>query len=259
MTSFTGANGTQLSAAMLTDPNALKKHLSNGTPISSHFETPSLSARRSSEPLHSESYLEMSSVPDIASQQSKDDAYHVLENKGKKPMSFQNATIRGQMASSTFDPRHLLDPKGFSIDQRQRDHESASTESDSYQPSSSNQQPNGKSSSGNGKTSQIDVKSSHKRDREDREGQGMSSLIEKVHNVSQREERPQKKSRIENDEFDAEEDGKAKFVGGSKGGEIGDHLKEKKKQGVAESGPVNAIVDLTGGTYHFFKHSSLIH
>ena len=259
MASSTEAKGTRPSAATLTDPKALKKHMANGTPISSHFETPSLPARCGSETPQSEPSFRIHLLPDIMSQRSKDDAYHILEYKGKKTMSAQNAIPVGQAASNTFDPLRLLDPKGFSNDQRLRDTKSASTESTSRQPTPSNRQLNSKSSEGNGEYPEFKVGVLHKRDHEDYEGQGMGSLIESLHNVSQREERPQKKSKAETDQFDVEEDKKIKFVGGGKGGEIGDYLKEKKKQGIAESGPANAVVDLTGGKYHLLKKSSLGH
>lgn len=259
MASFTGANPTRLSAATLTDPKALKKHLANGTPIPSHFETSSLSSRRVSEPPHSETSFYIHLLPDIAPLQSKDDAYHILEHKGKKTMSAQNATMAGQAASSTFDPRRLLDPKGFSNGQRQRDSKSVSTQSSSCGPTPSNPQLNSKPSVSNGGLSEINVNGLHKRDREDYEGPGLGSLIERVHNVSQRGERPQKKPKIQKDDLDVEEGETVKFVGGGNGGEIGDYLKEKRKQGIAESGPVNAVVDLTGGTYRLSKHSTLGH
>lgn len=263
MASFTGANPTRLSAATLTDPKALKKHLANGIPIPSHFETSSLSSRRGSEPPHSESSFYIHFLPDIAPLQSKDDAYHILENKGKKTTSAQNATMAGQAASSTFDPRRLLDPKGFSNEQRQRDSKSVSTQSSSCGPTPSNPpsnpQLNSKPSVSNGGLSEINVNGLHKRDREDYEGPGLGSLIERVHNVSQREERPQKKPKIQRDNLDVEKGETVKFVGGGNGGEIGDYLKEKRKQGIAESGPVNAVVDLTGGTYRLSKHSTLGH
>ena len=251
MASFNAANGTKLSAATLTDPKALKKHLANGTLISSHFDPSSLPARRGSEPPHSKSCSETTLVPDIVSQKSKDDAYHVGESKGRKAMSSQNATMAGQTASTTFDPRRLLDPKGFNNDQRQRDSNNASTESALNQPRPSDLQLNGKSS-------EASSQGLHKRDHKDYDPPGMGGLIEKVHNVSQREERPQKKLKVENGDFDVEEDKKVCFVGGGKGGEIGDYLKDKKKQGIAESGSVNAVVDLTGGTYLLFKQSFLL-
>ena len=152
------------------------------------------------------------------------------------------------MASSTFDPRRLLDPKGFSNDQRQRDSQSTSIETSSGQPGPSTRQLNSKSSESNGETPETKANHLLKRDHDDYEGRGMGSLIENLHNVSQREERPQKKSKIEKDHFGVEEDKKVSFVGGGKGGEIGDYLKEKKKQGIIQSGPANAVVDLTGGT-----------
>ena len=250
MASFTAANGTQLSAATLTDPKALKKHLANGTPISSHCEPSSLPARRGREKPHSESSLEIPLVPDISLLGSKDDAYYGLEDKRKKAVSSQNATLAGQASSTTFDPRRLLDPNGFNNHQRQRDSKSASSESTLDQPSPSSLQLTGK-------PFETNVHGLHKRDHGDYEGQGMGSLIEKVHNVSQREERPQKKPKLENGDFDVEEDRRVSFVGGGKGGEIGDYLKEKKKQGITESGPVNTVVDLTGGTYLLFKQGFL--
>ena len=234
MASFTGVNGTPVSAAMLTDPKTLKKHLANGTPISSHSEPLSLSARRGSEPPHSKFSFGNSLVPHIAQQQAKDDAYYAPENQGKTAMKLQNANIAGQAASSTFDPRSLLDPRGFQLN-------------------GSSSETNDKTVETNSNPSETNGNGLRKRDHEDYEGQGMGSLIEKVHNVSQREERPQKKPKIENGEFDVEEDKKASFVGGGNGGEIGGYLKEKKKQGIAESGSVNPVVDLTGGTYLLLK------
>ena len=257
MASFTGANGTRLSAPTLTDPKSLKKHLDNGTPISSHSETSSLPARRGSEPPYSESIFEIPFLPDIALQRPKDDAYLILENKGKKTMSVQNTTTAGQAASSTFDPRRLLDPKGFSNDQRQRDSQGASSKPGSGQSISSDEQIASKPTENEEGSTETKVDCLNKRDRKDYEGQGMGSLIESLHNVTQREGRPQKKSKIEKEQFGVEDDNKVDFVGGGRGGEFGDYLKEKKKQGIAESGSANAVVDLTGGMFHLSKHSFL--
>ena len=255
MASFTGTNGTRLSAPTLTDPKALKKHMENGTPVSSHFQFSPLPARCSSEPLCSESASEIPFLPDIALQRSKDDAYPILENKGKKTMSLQSATTAGQAASSTFDPRRLLDPKGFSNNQNQRNSQGASTESGSGQEIPSSDQLNSKTTKNGKSPSEIKVDCFNKRDRKDYEGQGMGSLIESLHNVTQREGRPQKKSKVEKDQLDVEDDNKVDFVGGGKGGEFGDYLKEKKKEGIAESGSANAVVDLTGGMYNLPKYS----
>ena len=240
---------------MLTDPKALKKHLANGTPISSHSESSPLPAPHCSEPLHSEPPIGASLVPATVSPRSKDEAYRILDNEGNKAMISQNATTAGQAASSTFDPRRLLDPKGFNNAQRQSDSKSAPTESTLAQPGPPNLQLSGQPSAANNEPSETQgnpegtsVDGLHKRDHEDFDGLGMGSLIEKVHNVSQREERPRKKPKVENRDFEVEEDMKVGFSGGGKGGEIGDYLKEQKKQGIAGSGPVNAVIDLTGGT-----------
>ena len=256
MASFIGINGTHLSAANATDPKALKKHSSTGTPISPHFERHSLSACRDSESSSSESPSEPPRVSEFASQESEDNADHTLENKGEKTMSSQNPTNPEQAAPSTFDPRRLLDPKGFNKDQRQRDPKSTLIDSSSAQPGPSNVQLSGKAPENNGDPNKGEVNGSKKRDLEDCDGRGMGSLIEKVHNVSQREQRPQKKPKVENSDFDVEEGNRVGFVGGGQGGgEIGDYLKEKKKQGIAESGTVNGVVDLTGGTYLLLKQN----
>lgn len=87
---------------------------------------------------------------------------------------------------------------------------------------------------------------SQKHNREKDQGQGLGSLIERVHNVSQREERPRKKQRTEGDEHESEEQKKTIFGSGGKGGEIGEYLKMKRKEGQDIAGP-KAVVDLTGG------------
>lgn len=87
---------------------------------------------------------------------------------------------------------------------------------------------------------------SAKRDRDDYEGQGMGSLLEKAYKVSPREERLQKKRKIENAE-DFEDEKKAEYGGGGKGGDLGDYMKQKKKEGIEQSGPSSSVVDLTGG------------
>ena len=155
---------------------------------------------------------------------------------------------------STFDPRRLLDPKGFNKDQQQRDPKSTWIDSSSAQPDPSNVQLHGKAPENNGDPIKSKVNGSQKRDLEEWGGRGMGSLIENVHNVSQREQRPQKKPKVEHGDFDVEDDKRVGFVGGGQGGgEIGDYLKEKKKQGIAESGTVNGVVDLTGGKYMSLK------
>ena len=241
MAASNGINGFPVSAAMLTDPKAMKKHLANGTSPASHFEESSLPPYRNSEPPTSDFSLSTSMIFDLANRPSKDDAYHVFEGKGKKP-AMKEAT--NQAHSSQFDPRRLLDPVNFSKTNGRRGIQSPSTVSTSLgDPSPTQPSPH----QWRGGTPEVNGNGLNKRDHDDYEGQGMGSLIERVHNVSQREERPQKKQKTETSEDDKEK--KAAFGGGGKGGEIGEYMRQKKKEGLKESGPAAAVVDLTGGMY----------
>ena len=173
MASFTGADGTPLSAAMLTDPKALKKHLANGTPISSHFDPLSIPAPPSIETPTSRTHPATTFVPEKTSQYLEDDTYYLLENVGKNAMASQHAAIVSRASSNSFDPHRLLDPKRFNNDQGQKDSKSAPTEVALAQPDPSSLQPNGNSSESNGKLIGTNVNGLHKRDHEEYEGQGM--------------------------------------------------------------------------------------
>ena len=77
----------------------------------------------------------------------------------------------------------------------------------------------------------------------------MGSLIERVHGITQREERPRKRQKTEiiADEDDAQK--KVTFQGGGKGTEIGEYMREKRREAQAKSGPDGAVIDLTAGTW----------
>lgn len=240
-----------ISAAMLTDPKALKKHLANGTPLPSRCEPSSSYARRSSEPPFSYLSFDSPILLDSSSQRARDDAYTVVESKDKKAISIQN---RGSTPSNRFDADQLLDPTGFDKNKYQNDSHNTSTDIACIgQPSPSTLQR----SAGH---SGIDDHGGHKRDHEDCEVLGMGNFIERVHNVSQREKRPLKKQKLETQEkseFDVEHGRRAISGGGGKGGEIGEYIKQKKKEGIAESGPSSAVVDLTGGMYRLAEQDTL--
>ncbi len=70
----------------------------------------------------------------------------------------------------------------------------------------------------------------------------MGALIERLHNVAQRGEPPQKRQK--SDKL-ASEERKRAFGSGGKGGEIGDYMKQERNKGQIVSGPTN-VVDLTG-------------
>ena len=242
ISSVNGVNDSPVSAAMLTNSKALKQHLANGTSHSSHFEAFSLPPRRSSEPPHSCSSLNFPVFVDLTSKQpSKDDAYHVSNDKGKKASKIAVTQPPIPAFSSQFDPRRLLDPKAFGKNSQKPDDRSPSIMTT---PSEYSSPLRASPNLPNGEFPEVNSNGAHKRDHDNTKVPGMGSLIERVHNVSQREERPQKKQKIET----FEEDDKYKnYGGGGKGGEIGEYIKQKKKEGIEESGPSATIVDLTGG------------
>lgn len=229
MASSTENPGSQVSAAMLMDPRAMRNHLANGTVFSSHSESTPAKGRQSSEPLFSTivSSKDLTSH-EALSQYSKDDAYQFSMTKGKNAVATQHV---GQRPSTQVDAKRLLDPAGF-------DKTIAKTQ-EIYTGSTPPDYAGLVSISGNGP---------QKRDHNECEGQGIGSLIERVHNVSQREERPHKNQKAEN--FEDDHDMKAMHRGGGKGGEIGEYMKQKKKEGMAESGSINPVVDLTGGQHY---------
>lgn len=76
----------------------------------------------------------------------------------------------------------------------------------------------------------------------------MGHMLERIHNVSERDFLPQKRRKIERD---GEDDNarKAHFGGGGKGGVLGGYMKEKQEQGRKEDAAngTRPSVDLTGG------------
>lgn len=76
-------------------------------------------------------------------------------------------------------------------------------------------------------------------------GQGMGTLIERLHNVSQRGEPPQK--RLKPHQIGSE-NRTTTFFGGGKGGEIGEYMKQKRDEGHITLGSAH-VVDLTESNY----------
>ena len=233
----TAANGLPISAAMLTDPKELKK-LANGTTstTNSHLNAPSPSGRRNSEPPVSSNLI---TSPIVKFTSFKEDAYDILEKQGrnKKPT---NAPVVNRPPPTRFDPRQLLDPKGFKPNQQQNDSVVKLT---NLLPTHNPPVPH----------HQQDKEAPHptdfgKHDHEGSEGQGQGSLIEQVHNVTNREERPSKKRKTEDGFVDGDEQRVGTFRGG-KGGELGQYVKDKRREGQEHLGSAGVIVDLTKGGY----------
>ena len=234
------------SAALLLDPKAMKKQMAQGTALSSHFPSHMISSRATavelppiqtslSEPMpHTTTAIDL--LPIHADPDTMDE--------GKK---MARATPPTQAPSKSFDPRRLLDPKGFDRNSKRAEDVNSPAESSATPPLSvlpPHQYTNGHAHP------EIEF-STAKIDQDDYEGQGMGNLIEKAYNVGHREERPQKRQRIADTEDFKDDEQKLKFKGGgAKGGDLGQYVKKKKQEGMEESGPVpDMVVDLTQGCY----------
>ena len=199
----------------------MKKHVANGKSLSPLLNPQISRNRGSSEPSQPSTLSPtFQNASSMISQSTKDDAYEFVMNKGKKALTPQPAE---QTSPSHFNPRQLLDPVKF--DTRTSERRNVPSKSTLMNETNGN--------------------SAHKRDYDESESQGMGNLIERVYNVSQREERPQKKQKAET--FNDEEEKKATYGGGGKGGDLGEYMKQKKKEGLAESSATGTVVDLTGG------------
>ncbi|KAL9600076.1 MAG: hypothetical protein Q9219_003446 [cf. Caloplaca sp. 3 TL-2023] len=212
------ANSTPVSAAMLLDPKSIRRQATNGVAHASLSESTEPKPRHASEPLGSVSPF---SASDFHQSRSVDDAHITFKGRGKRlPYSDPPRNNHVLAPPPTFSARQLLDPKGFQPNPSKAPKDSqdlvANNDKDNVMPG----QPNNL--------------------------QGLSGMIERIHGVSNRTERPQKKQKTGNED---KNDEKATFTGGGKGGEISEYLKEKRKEGQdeAQSTAAPPVVDLTGG------------
>jgi hypothetical protein len=76
-------------------------------------------------------------------------------------------------------------------------------------------------------------------------GGGMGHMLERMHQVTDRDMLPQKRQKIRDDR---PEDGrKAEFNGGGKGGVIGEYMREMRDEGRKENVVKNTVVDISAG------------
>ncbi len=217
---LTGQDGPSMSA-MLMDPRGPKNPSSNGNPsFTTCRNMDSECARHNSEPPLT--FAQPNSLmPGDSSSISKDDAHTFIEGHGRGSRSSKpQAASQPQQG---FNPLQLLDPKGAA---------------------SSQPRPNAGSLS----RSSPSRNGAYKRASEEPEAQGMGNLIERIHGITQRDGCPQKRQKTTKTDEDDDGQRKATFAGGGKGGEIGEYMREKRKEAQAESGPNGTVVDLTAGT-----------
>jgi len=235
--------------AALLDRKVMKQHIINGD-SSSHRAFRSASMPPASQVQLSTELVSQrpSSSHTSHAQESnrKKRAYVDLDNSDRKQQSTAN-TARARAPAPIFDPKLLLNPKSQHSTTRRKDDafdtaSSSEVETPPQRPisptpqfifASANQDP----------LIHEDIES---------EGGGFSKLIEQAHNVTKREERPVKRQKT--DHYSEEDvNGALAFAGGGRGGEIGEYMRQKRKEGLQESGPTPTIVDLTAGKYltHF--------
>ena len=214
------SNSPSLSAKLL-DPRAHRNHLSNGIPtFSTHCDMTQSFARHNSEPrtMSSQSPAIYFESPPPSS---KDDAHSFFEGQSRgSKKSMPQFTGHTQQS---YNPRQLLDPKGVP-------RAKACSKNDLRQSSPASQRM-------------------HERASEEPEARGMGNLIESVYGITDREERPQKRQKRDEAHQDEEEQNKDTFAGGGKGGDIGQFMREKRKEAQAESIANSTMIDLTTGTY----------
>ena len=223
-------NGGPVSAAMLLDPKSMKKQAANGIPYTFHSETFEPKARYSSEPLE---FGPPVLNPVLDNSHTKDGAYVYFKGRGKRlPDSNIPQRSGATPLVPTFSARQLLDPKGFQQNSKPNANKDTSSE-----PSDATSTKSSEHLQAN-QPLQFPEKS--------QEHQGLGGMIERIHGVSQRQERPQKRQKTDHEDAN---NGKAMFSGGSKTGEIGEYLRHKRKEGQdqAEAAASALVVDLTGG------------
>jgi len=246
MPASSSLNGYPISPAALLNPKAYQKQMANGitsesSPSSLLSITPSL--RSSSEPPHF--YHSLTVSPNYIFPRSQVKAHLSIYSQGQGRFK-KAASANGDVPVSTphFDPKQLLNPKGFNKNPRKEETQVKSQTVQKHEPGNSNPDPIGLPKAS------LHANGAPKREHDSVEGaaQGMGNLIERMHNVSKREEQPRKRQKKEHSSQDDDEDAKkATFVGGGKGGVIGEYMKQQREEGKQESKPTRMLVDLTAG------------
>lgn len=189
-----------------------------------YFLSSASTARYSSKPLKFQHYISESTP-----YKSEDNADVYFKGQGKRLPDSDLPPRSG--TSPNFSPLQLLDPKGFQQNPKSKSKDSPSTPANPYNSTSSNSPEFLQASQSSEKLP---------------EPRGLGGMIERIHGVSQRQERPQKRQKIGNED---EANSKVAFTGGGKNGEIGQYLRQKRNEGQieAEAAASASVVDLTGG------------
>ena len=220
--------------ASLPDPSArLQKPFNGITSLSSHFSNPTMRPRFDSEP-PSAYYPTSAFESNVSVHTSKDDAHDVTQGHNRASSKTSKTPDMLVPQSKLFDARQLLDPKGYNPNRQTNDDKTVHMldSRPSILPTTNDAQ-------------------TKKRSNDELEGHGMGNMIERIHGVSHRDEHPSKKQKkiVPTDE----DEKKAAFTSGGKGGEIGEYMRQKRIEAQTNAVPCGEVVDLTAGrsrVYH---------
>lgn len=231
-------------SASLLDPTVIKQQLKNGDSQQDFHSATSPLLSKPHLSFSTSSVSDSSTTNNMSSPLSQDsnDAHFCLEDEGRtKPAPAKKATT--PLATPQYDPKQLLNPKSFD-GKRCKEGENDSTprtQETAEEPVSSNANPQFMFDSPGSASSQ------HYDDQD--KGGGTTNLIERMHNITRREERPAKKQKTVHQDKEEPEAAKVTFAGGGKGGEIGEYMKSKRKEGQEEAGAASTVIDLTAGEF----------
>ncbi|MCJ1474455.1 hypothetical protein MMC13_003113 [Lambiella insularis] len=226
-----------LQPALLLDPKALQ-HNNPSKNGDSQLEFHSATPPRLFEPhlAPPAPFVPDSTAADETSSQPTEDvdnthSFLEVEGRTKQASATKPSTSLG---IPHYDPKQLLNPKSFDTKKR-NDEEmvllpSHAADKPTSQPQFVFDSPGSESP---------------KRPYDEEDSAGLGNFIERVHNVSRREERPVKKLKSTHQTEEGPEAPQDSFVGGSKGGEIGEYMKLKRQQGQEETALATSVVDLT--------------
>ena len=246
---MTDNNPNSTSMAALLDRKVMRQYMANGNfsqTLRSNSASPRTQVQIFTEP-YSQRCSSGPASPTLQSNEKKR-AHISLDNSGQKQPSTAGAAAARAPATG-LDPKVLLNPRLLHSAARRKDDafdtaSSSEVETPPQRPisatphfifDSANQDP----------LLHEDTES---------EGGGYGKLIEQVHNVTKREDRPVKRQKTAHP-LEGDVNGSSAFAGGGRGGEIGEYMKQKRKEGLQESGPASHIVDLTAGSFRLFLRS----
>lgn len=168
------------------------------------------------------------------------------------PASVRNGVNPAPPQPAHFDPKALLNPKAFK----------AARDTKSKLPANPYASPSEAITLLNPDSTKSTTPSGLKQGTQVGDSHGQGSLIERMHNVERRDDRPVKRQKKaptedENDEDSTEVKRKTKseHLGGS--GDMGEYLKEKRREALEKQGPpqLSQVVDLTAGLLALLQSS----